>query len=360
MKAVGDRTKRTGLSIQERSVAYFRRRKSGSWEIIIRRQSLPRPIYASADSELEARAWAREMEAKLDAGILPVDLAPVLTRTPMSVSRWVGEYERSSHPSESDRPLLPLVVRGVGSVPLDGLRPRHILEWVDRMKAARLTPGSIRKRVGALARALDVAVHRELVAVNVARRLPRNFSSYGPADGEPVTDTARDRRLEPGEEARLLEVIGDDPDWRRLFVLALETAMRLSELYTLDASQVDRVRRTIFLERTKNGDKRQVPLSSVALTALEDAPRTGLVFPFFDGDRRRTTLRLGYHWRRIADQAGCPDLHFHDLRHEATCRFFERTTLSDTQISLITGHRDPRMLRRYANLRGSDLADRLW
>jgi integrase len=123
---------------------------------------------------------------------------------------------------------------------------------------------------------------------------------------------------------------------------------------------VDLPRRTIFLDRTKNGDKRQVPLSSVAWAALADAPREGLLFPFYDGDRRKTTLRLGYHWRRIAEAAGCYGLHFHDLRHEATCRLFERTTLTDTQISLITGHRDPRMLRRYANLRGSDLAAKLW
>ncbi len=46
--------------------------------------------------------------------------------------------------------------------------------------------------------------------------------------------------------------------------------------------------------------------------------------------------------------------------HEATSRFFERTKLSDLQIAKITGHKDPRMLSRYANLRGSDLANQLW
>jgi integrase len=341
-------------------MAHIRQRKSGSWEITIRGHGLPKPLHASADTELEARAWAREMEAKLAAGIVPEELAPVWAKPGWSVSRWLGEYEASGHPSASDRPLLPMIVRRFHGQPLDGLKPRLISEWVAEMKQARLTPGSIRKRVGALARALDVAVHRELLAVNVARLLPRNYAAYGAADGEPVTDTARDRRLEPGEEARILAVIGDDADWRRLFVLALETAMRLSELYTLEAHQVDLPRRTIFLDKTKNGDKRQVPLSSVALAALADVSRDGLLFPFFDGDRRKTTLRLGYHWRRIAEAAGCHRLHFHDLRHEATCRLFERTTLTDTQISLITGHRDPRMLRRYANLRGSDLAEKLW
>ena len=54
-----------------------------------------------------------------------------------------------------------------------------------------------------------------------------------------------------------------------LFELALETAMRLREMYTLDSAQVAIKDRTIFLDKTKNGDKRQVPLSSVAVATLK-------------------------------------------------------------------------------------------
>lgn len=42
------------------------------------------------------------------------------------------------------------------------------------------------------------------------------------------------------------------------------------------------------------------------------------------------------------------------------CRLYEKTNLSDVQIARITGHKDLRMLRRYASLRGSDLAAALW
>jgi integrase len=53
-------------------------------------------------------------------------------------------------------------------------------------------------------------------------------------------------------------------------------------------------------------------------------------------------------------------MHFHDIRHEVTCRLYEKTTLSDVLIAKITGHRSLRMLQRYASLRGSDLAPHLW
>jgi integrase len=75
---------------------------------------------------------------------------------------------------------------------------------------------------------------------------------------------------------------------------------------------------------------------------------------------RKTTSLLSQQFGRVFDAAGCEDLRFHDLRHEATSRLFERTTLSDLEISRITGHKDPRVLRRYSNLRGSDLAAKLW
>lgn len=52
------------------------------------------------------------------------------------------------------------------------------------------------------------------------------------------------------------------------------------------------------------------------------------------------------------------DLHFHDLRHEAISRLFERG-LSLPEVALISGHRDPRMLLRYTHLEVSNVAAKL-
>jgi site-specific recombinase XerD len=52
-----------------------------------------------------------------------------------------------------------------------------------------------------------------------------------------------------------------------LFELAIESAMRMQEMYTLAPSQIDVSTRTVFLDKTKNGNKRAVPMTSVALTA---------------------------------------------------------------------------------------------
>ena len=57
-------------------------------------------------------------------------------------------------------------------------------------------------------------------------------------------------------------------------------------------------------------------------------------------------LRLA--WVRMTRRAGLADLHFHDLRHEAISRFFE-LGLTMPEVASISGHRDVRMLMRYAH-----------
>jgi integrase len=63
-------------------------------------------------------------------------------------------------------------------------------------------------------------------------------------------------------------------------------------------------------------------------------------------------------WNRTCRRAGITDLHFHDLRHEATSRFFEKG-LNVMEVATITGHKDLRMLQRYTHLRAEDLAKKL-
>ena len=61
---------------------------------------------------------------------------------------------------------------------------------------------------------------------------------------------------------------------------------------------------------------------------------------------------------RNTQRAGLEELHFHDLRHEAATRLFERG-LNIMEVATITGHKDLRMLRRYTHLKAEELARKL-
>ena len=154
-----------------------------------------------------------------------------------------------------------------------------------------------------------------------------------------------------------------------LFDMALETAMRMREMYTLTVDQISLEKETIFLEKTKNGSKRQVPMSSVLKKLLvEHLPslQDHRVFPWWDGETLTTryldnlSSKISQRFARRFEAAGCDDLHFHDLRHEATSRLFERTNLSGEAIMKITWHRSHAMVMRYLSLRASELAASLW
>ena len=96
--------------------------------------------------------------------------------------------------------------------------------------------------------------------------------------------------------------------------------MRQGEIVRLRWQHVSMARRTAFLPDTKNGQPRTVPLSSVAVEVLRALPRSihGEVFPGV------TTEAVKKAFIRATCRAQIEDLHFHDLRHEATTRLFER------------------------------------
>ena len=64
-------------------------------------------------------------------------------------------------------------------------------------------------------------------------------------------------------------------------------------------------------------------------------------------------------WARLCKSVGIEDLRFHDLRHEATSRLFEKGVFEGVEVAAITGHKTLQMLKRYTHLRASDLAQKL-
>lgn len=368
-------------------MATIRQRASGSWEIIIRRKGiLTKAHSATADSKADAEAYARRIEGQLDQGIIPVELMDSGPPTAETVLDWARMYLQQVHISEMDRGLLNAMTGTLKNWPVSKINIQWAQGWVSSMKQRdKLSPVSIRHKVGAVARLLDWCLRNDWLLVNPLRLLPKRYASYAPGDGDKREDVERDRRLQPGEEERILWVLDGNfpPDRQRgigmndrlamklLFILAVETAMRLREMYSLTVKQIDLAKKTVFLDKTKNGSKRQVPLSSVALAALSGWLASNdrfkaddcLIFPWWDGkpeSLKRCTAQLSRKWSTVFELAGCPDLRFHDCRHEAVCRLYERTTLGDILIARITGHKDLRTLKRYSSLRGSDLAEMLW
>lgn len=173
---------------------------------------------------------------------------------------------------------------------------------------------------------------------------------------KPKAPPGRDRRLTAREERQILRYTHahSNPDLYSIIVLALETAMRQGEILGLRWEHVNLKTRIVHLPETKNGSKRDVPLSIKARDAfirLGVKPE-GRVFGYTSNGLKST-------WKFMIKKLGINDLHFHDARHEAISRFFELGTLDMMEVAAISGHKSLSMLKRYTHLKAQRLVRKL-
>ena len=131
--------------------------------------------------------------------------------------------------------------------------------------------------------------------------------------------------------------------------------MRRGEIAALEWKHIDLKKKTAYLPRTKNDEERIVPLSPTAAQILENLGggcTNGNVFGV-------SATQITHTFIKACEKAKIEDLTFHDLRHEATSRFFENTDLDVMEIKSITGHKTLQMLARYSHLRTHRLVNRL-
>jgi len=153
----------------------------------------------------------------------------------------------------------------------------------------------------------------------------------------------RDRRLAGDEEQRLLANLkASGAYFAPLAELALETAMRQSELLSLTPGNVDLERGLAHVRDPDETKGRTVPLSARAMEIVSALPEPlSLVAPLFPISRDEL-IRV---FRRACNDAGIRDLKFQDLRHEAICRISTRMSMEETM--RVVGYKTPAMLMRY-------------
>ncbi|MGN8108113.1 site-specific integrase [Paraburkholderia sp. 22098] len=143
------------------------------------------------------------------------------------------------------------------------------------------------------------------------------------------------------------------PLFEAFVTFQLMTAARRGEALNLTWDNVDFDERTAYLPETKNGKPRKLPLRADLIDLLETLPRDDArVFPLGED-------ALKHAWGRMTERAGLTNLHIHDLRHEGISRVAETGQFSLVDLQAFSGHRDTRMLLRYAHLCTKQLADRL-
>ncbi len=139
--------------------------------------------------------------------------------------------------------------------------------------------------------------------------------------------------------------------------------MRRGEPLALKLSDVSFAGRYLFLRDTKNGRSRKVPLSTRAETVIRALIEQRSLHCVPEEDERLLPLTANAlkkpFFERVLLRSGVKDLRFHDIRHEAVSRLAESGQFSLLELQAISGHRDVRMLQRYAPLLAGNLAAKM-
>lgn len=326
------------------------RKRNGKWEAQVRRKDFP-TISKSFHLKSDALEWSRYTEQRADRRTLPYDPKRLDAVSLKSLlERYVAEVLPRKR-GKVEGILLDGFMKNqpdLCSLSLSAVTVAHFCQYRDkRLKAVK--PATVCRELGIIQHAMEMAI-REW-------DLPLQENPVAKVR-KPEINNRRNRRLAADEFKALLRALRKCQNIyiRPMTLFAIETGMRKGEILAASWIHLNSESRTLFLPMTKNGDSRTVPLTLKAmrilrqLGTLEGQPN-GYIF-------KTTEQGFKMAWQRTLERSGVKNMRFHDLRHEAISRFFERG-LSVPEVALISGHKDFRMLFRYTHLRAEDVAKKL-
>jgi len=325
---------------------------NGRWIARVRRKGHP-PTSKTFSTKLLANTWAKTVEGdkeKLTAGITPRGDA-------WTVGRLVEQYEIKVGAAKPFGKNKADVVRKIGkhlkAVQLADLTSKRVVRYItEDRKVHGVTAGidlTYLKSILKYGRAmLESPVHPSVV--DDARETLNHMGLL--ERGE-----ERDRRPTAEELEKLRAYFAEGRETLTTdhldFILA-SCFRPPSELTRLRWDDLNRADRTILIADRKDpkkkiGNNQIVPLLGECMAIIDRQPKTSeFIFPV-----------NGTSWSSLFPRACAAleieNLRLYDLRHEAISRLVESNKYSIPEMMLITGHKDPKQLMRYTQLRAKDL-----
>tara|TARA_R110002072_G_scaffold59252_8_gene150975 strand:- start:1194 stop:2222 length:1029 start_codon:yes stop_codon:yes gene_type:complete len=337
-------------------MATYTKLQSGNWRAQVRKIGLYRA--KTFKLKRDAHAWATKIEAQIDqsdAGLISPS---------GSLAELIDEYQKTTPArGRSWGNYLAAWRVDLGHVKLSKLSRAHIQQWVDGKLVGGTKAVTLAGYLSTLGKVLDWARYsRGLDTTGDICREVRSALSHA---GHKTRSNERDRIPTDVEIDRLREYWATQPKqlipMAELVEFAISTAMRQAEITRIRFEDVDWARQTVIIRDRKHPTEKQgndmmVPLIGKAWDIVQarrgdrENP-TGRIFPYnsrsMSAAFTRTTTRLKIN-----------NLRFHDLRHAGITNLF-KLGLPIELVSICSGHRDWKMLRRYTQLTADDVLARV-
>jgi len=331
------------------------RQRNGSWVADIRRKG-HKSITKSFKTKSLALAWAREVEASIDAMSFK-DIRSLAGFTLGKViDRYLTEIASLTPIGRTKETSLKYWKKLYGNLSLDALTEELLTTWA-HARAKTVKGPTILVDLAHLGTVLRIV--KELWKIPIDIEITSKAAASLKYIGVSKKSAERERRPTQKEIDDIClyftTKVRQKVPMESLILFAIETAMRQGEILNLRWDDIDHENKTIIIRDRKHptqkiGNNQEVPLLGTSYDILMAQPRIPdepLIFP----GNPNTPSSL---FPRACKALKIEDLRFHDLRHEGISRLFEKGYRIE-QVALISGHRSWKMLSRYVQLKAKDL-----
>lgn len=363
------------------------RQRGKRWQAEVRRKgALPqRKTFAKKG---DATAWARRVEADLDAGKIQPSRSATLLTLGDALERYIRtRTAMKRHPEREARRARQLAATPLGAMRLSDVQPVHIAAYRDlrldpppETKLKPVSNGTVRLELALLSDLFNTAITEWAIGlpfnpVSLVKKpkpppardrrlreqplLEPEASDSNTNLGDKAYATAARSRIEQrpqwapwverasGEERLLLEGAwgSGNQDLLPAILLAINTTLRQSTLLDMTWDQVDLENRT-FTFLGKDGRSIATPIRRDSLAILSILRHT----PGPDGRLFGTSSSaIRYAFHRLKSRLRLKDLRWHDLRHEGCSRLGDLGA-SAPQLAAVSQHKTLAMVSRYTHL----------
>jgi len=256
-----------------------------------------------------------------------------------------------------ERARIRTLKRCLPDVTLSNLSVSIIIDMVKK-RLLKVSSDAVRRELQLLSDVVDSAMvlwglHIVANPVPSAKRVMRKLRMLSPG-------VRRERRLRPGEYEKIENAEHEKFTLiNQITLFEIETGLRRGELAEARREYVDVEKRIMHVPKSKTdwitGKRgRVIPLSLLAIHIYQSLP-----VHYIDGTIFGMKAEsISQAFERMCEDCGIKDLRFHDLRHEAISRWFEKG-FSIEEVASMSGHEDWRSLKRYTHPDAEKLALRL-
>jgi len=364
-------------------------RNGKAWRARIRRAGFP-DLQANFPTKQQAKMWANKKEADIDQakvfGKEQLELPPKLQRNVEPTIDQVILSYRQLHTSgkkemnDSKFKTLGLSMRELRGIKISELTTDTMYGYADD-RLSRVSASTLKKQCLAIGQAIRWS--RKTVYRKVIKNDPwPDVMEFLTEEGMIGQSEERDRRLyktppvfaklpknfKGTEENLLLNTCLNTwgkLDWIYWMVrIAITSAMREGEIHRMQWSLLD-LDKDVQVIKARKDPKRpkdqHVPITPELKKALLEYRQICRPGDYLFTEIEKTAS-IGQRFKNLTDRLSYPakELTFHDLRHEAISRLFERKPkLSIPEVAKISGHKTWSQLKRYTHLQAEDVAKKM-